>query len=62
METADKLGDDQTRHMNNVSGLSGATIAKFSRNENATTDTLIYSYGALERGLSDICEVTKENS
>lgn len=45
----------------NLTGLSSRTMAKLSKNQSVTTDTLLLICGALECQLSDIAEVKQES-
>lgn len=45
-----------------ATGLSPATIAKLGKDGNVTTTVLARICEALNCGIADICEVTKENA
>lgn len=49
------------KDLQQVSGVSAASIAKLGRNGNVTTEVLLKVFKALECDISDIMEIVKES-
>lgn len=53
--------DMKRKDLRNATGISTASMAKLSKNENLTTDVLLRICDALKCDISDIMEVSLDN-
>lgn len=54
--------DMKRKDLREATGISTASMAKLSKNENLTTDVLLKIYDALKCDISDIMEVSLDNA